>query len=80
MQASDDRILEDFAQEGVDRIKSVDEADLVNYDYETIRRRTKLLSKTPLLDEVGNRVYQIAGEGQEYLAGVPDLRDLEKPD
>lgn len=79
MRASDDRILEYLDMVEVDRVKSIDESDDVNYNYETIRRRSKLLANAGLLDEVGNGVYRINGKGRKYLKGLENLRDLDEP-
>lgn len=80
MRASDDRILEFLEAEGVARVKAIDESDEVNYDYETIRRRAKKLSKAGLLKDIGNGVYQITDRGQGYLSGGENLRKEPDPD
>jgi hypothetical protein len=77
---SDDQILEYFDAHGIDRIRSIDTSEDLNYQYETLRRRAKIRSKPGLVEAEGNGVYRITGEGTEYLAGTQILRDLEEPE
>lgn len=80
MVAADDRILEYLESDGVASVSTIDESDVVDYHYETISRRLRLLSKANIVERVGQGVYRLSGEGREYLVGARDLRDLPEPE
>lgn len=80
MQMTDDRLLEFLEAEGPASVKTIDESSLINYHYETIARRLRLLSKGGFVNKIGQGTYQLNKQGRRYLYGESDFRDLERPD
>jgi len=80
MECSDDRILEYLDDRGVSSVTTIDESEFVDYHYNTIGRRLRLLSKANLVERIGQGVYRITTKGEGYLNGDEDLRDEPKPE
>lgn len=80
MEASDDRLLEYYYSEGAAGVGKVHKSGLLNYSYETIRRRSKLLAEAGLLEKIGEGSYAITNLGIRYLEGETGLRDIENPE
>ena len=72
----DDRLLEVIHAEGASR-----PADLVDHKYirvskSTVSRRLRKLADHGLLQHLGNGVYSITSEGEQYLEGDLDADEL----
>jgi len=53
------------------------ESDRVRFSRQHINQRCKTLVSYGLLVHLGNGVYDITREGEQYLTGELDARDLE---
>lgn len=80
MQSADDRILEWLESEGTTTPKTLSDESPYDYHRNTVQRRLRLLSKAGLVERVGRGVYRITEEGEKYLAGESDLRDVDEPE
>lgn len=80
MNLVDDRILELIHEEGPKSQAMVVDDDRVDWNIQYVGRRIRTLAEAGLLIEVGNGVYQITEDGEEYLEGELDARDLPEPD
>ena len=86
MTGTDDIILEFLAESGAAHNKKGLEINLElsgdEVSYSTIQRRLPKLEKAGLVEEVRQEGawYIITEEGQEYLKGDLDLRDLDEPE
>ena len=77
MSRADDRILEHLVEEGPDTPKEMAESDRVRFSRQHINQRCKILVSYRLLVHLGNGVYDITEQGEQYLAGELDARDLD---
>lgn len=82
MNLSDDRVLELLAQEGPHTPARIARDDRILFSRQTVNMRLLLLEKTGFVNSntIGPGVYDIAQQGEAYLSGEFDARDLEKPD
>ena len=80
MQPADDRLLEFLDEYGTSSVSIIDESNEVDYAYNTIAKRLRVLREGGLVEKRGEGTYRITGEGTEYLAGTRDLRDVEEPE
>lgn len=76
----DDRILEYLESEGPVSPGKMAESDKIRFSRDYVNRRLILLRKANLVEMIGNGVYSLSSKGQEYLAGVADLRDEPEPE
>ena len=77
MSRADDRILEHLSEGGPDTPKEMAESGRVRFSRQHINARCKKLVSYKLLVHLGNGVYDITREGEQYLAGELDARELE---
>jgi predicted transcriptional regulator len=77
MSRTDDRILEHLTEDGPGTPKEMAVSDRVRFSRQHINARCKTLVKYGLVVHLGNGVYDITGQGKQYLAGELDARDLE---
>jgi hypothetical protein len=77
MSRADDRILEHLSEEGPDTPKQMADSDRVRFSRQYINTRCKKLVSYQLLVHLGNGVYDITSDGEQYLAGELDVRELE---
>lgn len=77
MSRADDRILEHLSEEGPDTPKGMAKSDRVRFSRQYINMRCKKLVSYQLLVHLGNGVYDITRQGEKYLAGELDVRELE---
>lgn len=80
MKPADDRVLEFIMSNGPSSIKTIHESGDVDYAYNTIATRARVLADNGLLDKIGQGSYQLADKGQQYLVGAIDLRDEPEPE
>ncbi|WP_248518409.1 MarR family transcriptional regulator [Salinarchaeum laminariae] len=76
MSRADDRILEHLSEEGPDSPKAMAESGRVRFSRQHINQRCKTLVEYRLLVHLGNGVYDITREGEQYLAGELDAAEL----
>ncbi|ADD07686.1 homolog to phage PhiH1 repressor protein (plasmid) [Natrialba magadii ATCC 43099] len=77
MSRADDRILEHLSERGPDTPKEMADSGRVRFSRQHINQRCKKLVIYGLLVHLGNGVYDISPEGEQYLDGELDARDLE---
>jgi len=77
MSRADDRILEYLSQYGPDTPKTMADSGNVRFSRQYINQRCKKLVAYGLLLHLGNGVYDITQEGEQYLAGDLDVRTLD---
>lgn len=82
MNLSDDRILEYLEQEGPNTPRRIADDGRILFSRQTINMRLLLLKKAEFVegDVTGPGVYDITEQGQQYLAGDFDARELERPE
>jgi len=72
----DDRILEYISEHDGGSVGDIADHDLIRVSQPHISRRCKVLAEHGLLRALGNGVYVITEEGQNYLRGELDAEDL----
>lgn len=77
MVRADDRIMEHLREEGPDTPKSMADSDRVRFSRQYINQRCKLLVSNGLLLHLGNGVYDLTEQGEAYLDGDIDVRNLD---
>ena len=77
MTIADDRLLEYIAENETATPTEMAESDLVRFKRVHLQRRCKKLEKYGLLRQVGNGVYMLSEQGQQYLEGDLDAATLE---
>lgn len=77
MSRADDRILEHLAEDGPDTPKQMSESGRVRFSRQHINTRCKKLVDYGLLLHLGNGVYDITQDGEQYLAGELDAETLD---
>jgi len=80
MSRADDRILEHLTEQGPDTPKEMADSGRVRFTRQHINQRCKILVSYGLLIHLGNGVYDITPEGEQYLAGELDAQDLDSDD
>jgi Mn-dependent DtxR family transcriptional regulator len=73
----DDRILEYIREHGSGSPKQMKEAGRIRYSPQYIGERCRVLADKELLTHLGNAVYVITEEGEQYLDGDLDTEDLD---
>jgi predicted transcriptional regulator len=74
----DDRILEYISENESGSPKEMEDSGLVRYSSQYIGQRCKKLVDYGLLRHLGNGVYVITEQGEQYLEGELDADDLER--
>lgn len=80
MTKADDRILEFLYVEGKSQPAMIGEDDRVRFKTQYINQRLSKLLDAGLVTRVGRGVYLISEEGEAYLSGEFDARDLDEPE
>lgn len=80
MQPADERLLEYLDTHGASSVSIIDDSDAVDYAYNTIAKRLRVLRAGDLVEKRGKGTYRITPKGRSYLSGDADLRDEEKPE
>ena len=80
MTIADERILEFLAEEGPHSPSRIAEDERVHFTAEYVGRRCRKLAAYGLTRNIGNGVYQITEEGEQYLAGELDASELHEED
>jgi hypothetical protein len=80
MRKIDDRVLEYLEKDGPAPPAVMVQDDRLPFSRNYINKRLLLLKEIELVNEVGNGVYQLSGDGEKYLIGKVDLRDEPKPE
>lgn len=76
MAQPDDRILEFLREEGPSTPKKMFDDGRVRFSRPYINVRCKELAEYGLLNHLGNGVYVITEQGEQYLKGELDTQDL----
>lgn len=77
MVAADDRILEYLSEHETGTPKQMADSGTVRFSRSYITQRCKRLLDYGLIRHLGNGVYIITDEGQQYLDGDLDAAELE---
>ena len=77
MVAADDRILEYLSESETGTPKQMADSGTVRFSRSYITQRCKKLLDYGLIRHLGNGVYIISDEGQQYLDGELDAAELE---
>lgn len=77
MSRADDRILEHLNEQGPDTPKQMADSNRVRFSRQHINQRCKKLVSYSLLIHLGNGVYDITPQGEQYLTGELDAQELE---
>lgn len=77
MTIADERILEHLAETETDTPKSMAESGRVRFSRQYIGERCRKLTEHGLLQHLGNGVYRITDQGEQYLEGDLDAADLD---
>jgi Mn-dependent DtxR family transcriptional regulator len=80
MTLADERILEYIRENESGTPKEMEDSGYVRYSRQYISQRAKKLVAYGLLDHLGNGVYIMTDQGEAYLEGDLDARDLDDPD
>lgn len=76
MTIADERILEFLDEEGPHLPSKIAEDERMYFSDQYIGRRCRKLAEYGLLRNLGNGVYQISEEGEQYLAEELDVKEL----
>jgi len=77
MTIADERILEHLSQVETDTPKGMAESGNVRFSRQYIGERCRKLADYRMVQHLGNGVYRITKEGEQYLEGELDARELE---
>jgi len=77
MTIADDRLLEYIAEHETATPTEMAESDLVRFKRVHLQRRCQKLYQHGLVRQVGNGVYMLSEQGQQYLDGELDAAELE---
>jgi predicted transcriptional regulator len=77
MTLADDRILEYIHENESDALKEMKDSGYVRFSRQYISQRCKVMVEHGLLQHLGNGVYVITDEGEQYLDGKLDTAELE---
>ena len=77
MTIADERILEQLSQTETDTPKGMAESGNVRFSRQYIGERCRKLADYGMVQHLGNGVYRITTEGEQYLEGDLDVRELE---
>jgi len=78
MVLADDRVLEYLSEEGSTSPKQAADSGKVRFTCQHINMRLKKLTEYGLTSHIGNGIYSITEQGEEYLAGELDAENLKK--
>jgi predicted transcriptional regulator len=76
MTIADERILEHLSQVETDTPKGMAESGNVRFSRQYIGERCRKLADYGMVQHLGNGVYRITKEGEQYLEGELDAREL----
>lgn len=76
----DERILEYLSENETGTPKQMADSGLVRFSRSYITQRAKVLLNHGMLRHLGNGVYTLTEEGQQYLDGELDAAELEPDD
>ncbi|PSP78921.1 winged helix-turn-helix domain-containing protein [Halobacteriales archaeon QS_1_68_20] len=76
MTIADERILEFLSEEGPHSPSKIAEDERIRFSAEYVGRRCRKLADYGLTRNIGNGVYSITNEGEQYLIGELDTTDL----
>lgn len=77
MTLADDRILEYIRENESGAPKEMEDSGYVRFSRQYISQRCKVMVGYGLLQHLGNGVYVITDEGEQYLDGELDTADLD---
>lgn len=77
MTLADERILERLSEVETDTPKGMAESGDVRFSRQYIGQRCRKLADYGLTQHLGNGVYRITDDGEQYLIGELDAQDLE---
>lgn len=77
MSRADDRILEYLSEDGPEAPKAMVDSGRVRFSRQYVNARCKKLVAYGLLIHLGNGVYDITREGEQYLQGELDAAELD---
>lgn len=80
MVLADDRILEYLDLYGSSSPQMIDEDGRIPVEKKYINKRLWKLTDAGLTQKVGRGIYDITNEGEDYLTGEFDARDLPEPE
>jgi predicted transcriptional regulator len=80
MVLADDRILEVLQSEGGGSPKSLEDDDRILFSRQHIQNRLRKLLSAGLVEQIGRGIYRVSEDGEAYLSGDLDARDLEETD
>ena len=80
MTKADERILEYLDAEGKAQPKMISDDERVLFEGKYINQRLYNLLEAGFVQRVGRGVYVITEQGEDYLAGEFDARDLPEPE
>lgn len=77
MTLADERILERLSEVETDTPKGMAESGVVRFSRQYIGQRCRKLAEYGLTQHLGNGVYRLTEDGEQYLAGELDAAELE---
>ena len=77
MTIADERILEHLSEVETDTPKGMAESGRVRFGRQYIGERCRKLADYRLVRHLGNGVYRITDQGEQYLEGEFDVSELE---
>lgn len=77
MTIADERILEHLSQGETDTPKGMAESGNVRFSRQYIGERCRKLADYGMVQHLGNGVYRITEDGEHYIVGELDARELE---
>ena len=80
MVPADDRILEYLQSEGPASPTQITDDERIQFGRVHANRRLKQLTDAGLARLIGNGIYELTEQGEEYLTGELDAGELEKED
>lgn len=78
MTIADDRILEFLSVEGPHSPSKIAEDERIRFSTEYVGRRCRKLADYGLTRNIGNGVYAVTDEGEQYLASELDVSKREQ--
>jgi len=80
MSIADERLLEYLEAEDGGGPKEIAEDDRIPFHTQYIGRRLRKLASAGFVKRIGHGAYVISDQGEDYLAGEFDARELPDPD
>lgn len=79
MVLADERILEFLSVEGRSSPKMIADDERIPFVRQYVNRRLSALANAGFVQKVGRGFYQLTEQGEDYLSGEFDARDLPDP-